>query len=303
MFPTILFIIFLTIAAVASIKIIAQQTIGVVERFGRFNRLLHPGLNILIPLIERYNVVDLRVQQLDVKVETKTSDNVFVNVIIAVQYCVEDEPGTENVYNAYYKLSDHESQIRAYIFDAVRASVPGMSLDNVFANKDQIAKDVLENLQATMNDFGFHIRQALITDISPDEDVKRSMNRINAAKRDQEAATFEAEAKRIRMIAEARAEAESKKLQGAGTANQRMEIAKGIQESAKFLTDAGINPNEAMTTLLAVQWMDAMVSVAGRSNSNVIMMPNDPINAMSIAKQVLVAGKALDVDSETGAKE
>jgi len=270
----------------SAIFFVRQQTMAVIERFGKFVRVVGPGINFKLPFIEQVSGrTDLRLQQLDVDVETKTKDNVFVEMIIAIQYRVEDDK--EAVYKSFYKLSEPAKQIRSYVFDVVRAEVPKMELDAVFECKDGIAKTILENLQKIMSNYGFSIHQALITDIDPDAKVKEAMNRINAAKRDKEAAEYEGEAMRVRMVAAAKAEAESKKLQGEGTADQRIEIAKGISQSAEELKKAGMNPDEASAILLSVQYMDMAHHVAGHAKSNVIMMPFSPSSGLDVMRQII----------------
>ncbi|MDR2893454.1 MAG: SPFH domain-containing protein [Deltaproteobacteria bacterium] len=270
------------------VVIVKQQTKAIIERFGKFHKIAEPGISLIIPFVDRVaQRVNLRVTQIDVQVETKTKDNVFVEMMVSVQFFIADTK--EAVFDSFYKLDNPNIQIKAYVFDVVRAEVPKMDLDDVFENKENIAKAILESLQDTMTGYGYEIKQALITDINPDSKVKESMNRINAAKRDKEAATYEGEATRIRMVAEAQAEAESKKLQGQGTADQRIEIARGITQSVEALNKAGIDPGEATNTLLAVQYMDMMTAAAARSNSNVIMMPLAPSGGQDILAQLLAA--------------
>jgi len=284
----------------ASIIVVQQQKMAVIERFGKFVRILSPGINLKIPLIERVaGQMDLRLQQLDVEVETKTKDNVFVKMVIAIQYRVENDE--DAVFKSFYKLSEPMKQIRSYVFDVVRAAVPKMELDTVFESKDEIAKTILDNLQKIMSNYGFSIHQALVTDIAPDSKVKEAMNRINAAKRDKEAAEYEGEAQRVRMVAAAKAEAESKKLQGEGTANQRVEIAKGISHSAEELRKAGMNPDEASAVLLSVQYMDMLNTVAGHAKSNVLMVPLSPSGGLEIMRQIIAGISATHEGKEADA--
>lgn len=252
---------------VKSVYIIRQQTASVVERFGRFTRVLLPGLHFVIPFIDRVSrPVSLRIVQLDIKVDTKTEDNVFVKVPVAVQYQVNPD----RVRDAFYKLEDPEEQIESYVFDIVRAEVPRKTLDDLFLSKDDISEAVQESLQKVMDDYGFIIRRSLITDITPDAKVAAAMNSINAAKRNREAAEHEAEAAKIKLVAQAAAEAESKKLQGEGTANQRKAIALGIAESVRILHESGVSEREANAILLATQFFDMQQSLAQSSKSNTI---------------------------------
>ena len=208
--------------------IVTQQTAAIVERFGKFKRVANAGLNWRIPLIDRVaGRLSLRVRQLDVRVETKTKDNVFLFVIVSVQYYVIPE----KIVDAFYKLQNPEAQITSYVYDVVRARVPGIKLDDVFETKDDIAQAVKLELEQIMDDFGYGIVKTLVTDIDPDANVKASMNQLNAAQRQRVAAVEEAEAEKIRVVKAAEAEAESKALQGKGIADQRTAIVRGLEES------------------------------------------------------------------------
>ena len=192
---------------------VQQQSVAIIERFGKFNRLANSGLNIKIPIIEKIpNYVSLKDQQLDVTIETKTQDNVFIKIVVAVQF----RTIPSKVYDIYYKLSQFSKQVSSYIFDVVRAEVPKLSLDDVFAKKDDIAIAIGKELTENMNQYGVEIIKALITDIDPDSRVKEAMNKINEAQRLQEAAKANGEAEKILIVKRAEAEAESKKLQGQG---------------------------------------------------------------------------------------
>jgi regulator of protease activity HflC (stomatin/prohibitin superfamily) len=212
------------------------------------------------------------VQQLDVLVETKTKDDVFVRLKISVQYMVMKG----NVYDAFYKLESPRAQITSYVFDVVRAEVPKMKLDEVFERKDDIAIAVKGELNEAMLDYGYDIIKTLVTDIDPDEQVKQAMNRINASEREKVAAEFEAEAERIKIVAKARAEAESKRLQGQGIADQRREIARGLEESVDVLNNVGINSQEASALIVVTQHYDTLQSIGEETNSNLILLPNSP---------------------------
>ena len=215
---------------------VKQQTAVILERFGRYNSIRQSGLQFKIPLIDRIaGRINLRIQQLDVIIETKTKDNVFVKLKVSVQFKVIQE----KVYEAFYKLEYPHDQITSYVFDVVRAEVPKLKLDDVFERKDDVAIAVKRELNEAMTTYGYDIINTLITDIDPDIQVKNAMNRINAADREKTAAEYEAEAGRIRIVAKAKAEAESKKLQGQGIADQRREIARGLVESVDILNQAG----------------------------------------------------------------
>ena len=253
--------------------IVKQQSAAIVERFGKYVSTRHSGLQIKIPVIDRIaGRLSLRIQQLDVVIETKTKDDVFVKVKVSVQYMVIKD----KVYDAFYKLDYPEDQITSYVFDVVRAEVPKMILDDVFEKKDDIAIAVKTELNDAMVDYGFDIIKTLVTDIDPDQQVKESMNRINASEREKMAAQFEGDAQRILIVERAKAEAESKRLQGQGIADQRREIARGLEDSVKVLNNVNINSQEASALIVVTQHYDTLQSVGSSSNSNLILMPNSP---------------------------
>lgn len=270
---TYVFIFFAILILLSGIFMVKQQTAAIVERFGKFIGTRHSGLRFKIPVFDRIaGRVNLRIQQLDVVVETKTKDDVFVRLKISVQFQVRKD----NVYDAFYKLENPHDQITSYVFDVVRAEVPKMKLDDVFERKDDIAIAVKAELNEAMFNYGFDIIKTLVTDIDPDMQVKEAMNRINAAEREKVAAEFEAEAERIKIVAKARAEAESKRLQGQGIADQRREIARGLEESVDVLNNVGINSQEASALIVVTQHYDTLQSMGEQTNSNLILMPNSP---------------------------
>jgi regulator of protease activity HflC (stomatin/prohibitin superfamily) len=252
---------------------VKQQTAVIIERFGKFVSIRQSGLQLKIPLIDRIaGRVNLKIQQLDVIIETKTKDNVFVKLKVSVQFMVVKE----TVYDAFYKLEYPHDQITSYVFDVVRAEVPKLKLDDVFERKDDIAIAVKRELNEAMTTYGYTIINTLVTDIDPDIQVKNAMNRINAADREKTVAEFEAEASRIRIVAKAKAEAESKKLQGQGIADQRREIARGLVESVDVLNKVGINSQEASALIVVTQHYDTLQAIGADTNSNLILLPNSP---------------------------
>ena len=266
-------ILFIVLILFGTIFIVKQQSAAVVERFGKFVSTRHSGLQIKIPIVDRVaGRLSLRIQQLDVVVETKTKDDVFVKVKVSVQYKVI----RDKVYDAFYKLDFPQDQITSYVFDVVRAEVPKMILDDVFEKKDDIAIAVKGELNEAMKNYGFDIIKTLVTDIDPDAQVKESMNRINASEREKVAAQFEGDAQRILIVERAKAEAESKRLQGQGIADQRREIARGLEDSVKVLNNVDINSQEASALIVVTQHYDTLQSVGSASNSNLILMPNSP---------------------------
>jgi len=272
--PITYIIIFLMLFIVfAAFYTVTQQTAAVIERFGKFVIVRSSGLQMKIPVFDRIaGRVNLRIQQLDVIIETKTKDNVFVKMKVSVQFKVIQD----KVYDAFYKLEYPHDQITAYVFDVVRAEVPKLKLDDVFERKDDIAIAVKRELNEAMITYGYDIINTLVTDIDPDIQVKNAMNRINAADREKTAAEFEAEASRIRIVAKAKAEAESKRLQGQGIADQRREIARGLVESVDVLNKVGINSQEASALIVVTQHYDTLQAIGSDANSNLILLPNSP---------------------------
>ena len=261
------------IILISAFFVVKQQTAAIIERFGKFNVIRQSGLHLKIPLVDKVaGRLSLKIQQLDVIIETKTLDDVFVKLKVSVQYKVV----TEKVYDAFYKLDYPHDQITSYVFDVVRAEVPKMKLDDVFVKKDNIALAVKAELNDAMIDYGFDIIRTLVTDIDPDPQVKIAMNRINAADREKTAAQYEGDAQRILIVEKAKAEAESKRLQGQGIADQRREIARGLEESVEVLNKVGINSQEASALIVVTQHYDTLQAIGQHTNSNLILMPNSP---------------------------
>ena len=264
----------LTILIILSgVFVVKQQTTAIIERFGRFLAVRRPGLHIKIPFVDKIaGRLSLRILQLDVIVETKTKDNVFVKLKVSVQYKVIED----KVYDAFYKLDFPQDQITSYVFDVVRAEVPKMILDDVFEKKDEVANAVKSELNDAMSNYGYNIIKTLVTDIDPDAEVKKTMNKINAAERQKVAAQYEGDAARILIVEKAKSEAESKRLQGQGIADQRREIARGLEESVDVLNNVGINSQEASALIVVTQHYDTLQSIGGETNSNLILLPNSP---------------------------
>jgi regulator of protease activity HflC (stomatin/prohibitin superfamily) len=257
----------------------------IVERFGKFKRVATPGLNIKAPFIDSTTrPISLRIQQLEVNIESKTKDNVFVTVPVAVQYVIKED----QVVDAYYRLSNPENQIRSYVFDTVRSALSGLELDEAFESKDDIARSVENTLSERMREFGFNIVNTLVQDISPDQRVRDSMNSINAAQRDRVAAQSLAEADKIKRVTQAEAEAESKRLQGEGVAAQRKAIAMGIAEQYEMLRKVGIE-SSAEQLLLMTQYFDTMQDVARNGKSNVLFLPSNPGTVGSMGEEIRTA--------------
>ena len=270
----------------ASFFTVNQATAAIVERLGKFLVVRQSGLHLKIPFIDKVaKRMNLRIQQLDVIIDTKTLDNVFIRMKVSVQYQVI----ATQVADSFYRLENPENQITSYVFDVVRAEVPKLKLDDVFVRKDDVAIAVKSELQEAMQSYGYDIIKALVTDIDPDEQVKHAMNRINAAEREKTAAEYESEAQKIRIVAVAKAEAESKKLQGQGIADQRREIAAGLVESVKMLNEANINAQEASALIVVTQHYDTLQAIGSSNKSSLVLLPNSPNAANSMLNDLMVS--------------
>lgn len=260
---------------------IKTQQLGIVEDLGNFKSLLHPGFHcIAFPLSQVAGTLSLRIQQLDVTCETKTKDNVFVRVEVAVQFRVI----TEAAYHAYYRLSDPRGQIQSYVFDVVRSTVPRMELDEAFASKQDIASEVLSQLEAVMKDYGYEILNALVTDLAPDARVKASMNEINASKRLKEASSHKAEADKVQQVKAAEADAEARYLSGLGVARQRKAIFEGLQSSISEFSESvdGVTSKDVMDILVLTQYFDTL----GAVGANNLILEHEPASVGMIQAQV-----------------
>ena len=269
----------------ATLFTVEQRTTAIVQRFGRFVREVGPGIRARIPFVDRVvGRVNLRVQQLDVEIETKTEDNVFVRMVVAVQYYVLPE----KVYDAFYKLEDANRQITSFVFDVVRAQVPKIKLDDVFEKKDDIANIVESELAQVMEGFGYGILKALVTDIDPDPKVKEAMNEINAAQRMRVAATERGEADRILKVKAAEGEAQSKALQGRGIADQRQAIVAGLRDSVDEFRKSvpGTTAKDVMNLVLMTQYFDMLKEIGASSRSNAILIPHSPGSLASLTEQM-----------------
>ncbi|MHC4091014.1 MAG: SPFH domain-containing protein, partial [Planctomycetota bacterium] len=263
-------------------------TRAIIERFGKYLTTASPGLHWKVPMVDRVSGrVTHRVRELEIEVESKTKDDVFVDLKIAVQFFVREDD--EAVWTAHYKLMNPGQQISSYVFDTVRALVPEMPVDNVFSEKEKIAHAVKERLEDLMQQFGYTIMQSLVNDIQPAAKVKAAMNEVNATARLKEAAKNEAEAQKIRTIAEAEAEARAKELQGVGIARQRLAIANGLKESVEACSEAGISPEEATKMVLLTQHYDTVTAVGGHSKATIMMVPYTPDGMSQVGEQIIQA--------------
>ncbi|HER8201832.1 TPA: SPFH domain-containing protein [Streptococcus pyogenes] len=279
------------LAIVAStLYVVRQQSVAIVERFGRYQKTATSGIHVRLPFgIDKIAArVQLRLLQSEIIVETKTKDNVFVTLNVATQYRVNEQ----NVTDAYYKLMKPESQIKSYIEDALRSSVPKLTLDELFEKKDEIALEVQHQVAEEMSTYGYIIVKTLITKVEPDAEVKQSMNEINAVQRKRVAAQELANADKIKIVTAAEAEAEKDRLHGVGIAQQRKAIVDGLAESIQELKEANISLNEEqiMSILLTNQYLDTLNTFAAKGNQT-LFLPNTPSGVEDIRTQVLSALK------------
>lgn len=293
---TMIFIPVILLLLILSVFTVKQKTAVIIERFGKFQKVAPAGIHIRIPFIDRKaGKVNLRTRELPVEVETKTKDDVFVRLVVSVQYYVSESK--DGIRTSFYKFDNPEHQIRSFIFDSIRSEVPKLDLDDVFSEKDKIAIAVQKELSELINEYGFTIVKALVTDIDPDQKVKHSMNEINAAKRLKEAAKEYAAAEKIKVVAAAEAEAESKKLQGEGIANQRIAIANGLKQSVAEVRGAmedGVTGHQVMNMLFMTQHYDTVARL-GEKGINTIFMPYSPDSVGDLQTQIQSSMMAADL--------
>ncbi|HXC96857.1 MAG TPA: SPFH domain-containing protein [Edaphobacter sp.] len=264
---------------------VRTYTAAVVERFGKFNRIVRPGLHVLIPYAERVYFVDLQVKQAQFSVETKTKDNVFVQIPVSVQYQILDD----KIYDAFYKLSSPQKQIESFVFNSILGHVPKLTLDETFEQQSGISVAVKTELDSIMSSFGYNILTALVTDIVPDIKVKTAMNDINAAQRAQVAAQARGEADKILKVKQAEAEAQSKALQGQGIAAERQAIIDGLRSSIEHFRESvpGATAEDVMALVLLTQYFDTLKDIGTRNGTNTLFLPNNPGAANEFLTQIL----------------
>ena len=276
---------------ISMLYVVRQQSVAIVERFGRYQKIATSGIHMRLPFgIDKIAArIQLRLLQSEIVVETKTKDNVFVMMNVATQYRVNEQ----NVTDAYYKLMRPEAQIKSYIEDALRSSVPKLTLDELFEKKDEIALEVQHQVAEEMTTYGYIIVKTLITKVEPDAEVKQSMNEINAAQRKRVAAQELAEADKIKIVTAAEAEAEKDRLHGVGIAQQRKAIVDGLAESIAELKEAnvGMSEEQIMSILLTNQYLDTLNTFAAKGNQT-LFLPNNPNGVDDIRTQILSALKA-----------
>ena len=296
-FLVLIFIVFVFVLSIVMGSFFTVETaqVAIVQRLGKFARVAGPGLNWKTPFLETVvRRLSMKVQQFDVQVETKTQDNVFVQIPVSIQYKIIPE----GVESAFYKLSDPVKQIESMVYNVVLGHVPKMKLDDTFLNQADIAGDLRDNLDASMKEYGYSIVKVLISDIVPDQKVKAAMNDINAAQREREATVSRAETNKMLLVKQAEAEAESKRLQGEGIANQRKAIIAGLKDSVEDFakTGPGSTPQDVMQLVLMTQYFDTLKDIAANDHSNTILIPHTPNTLTDLFAQVrnaIIAGHEL----------
>jgi regulator of protease activity HflC (stomatin/prohibitin superfamily) len=296
-FLVLIFIVFVFVLSIVMGSFFTVETaqVAIVQRLGKFARVAGPGLNWKTPFLETVvRRLSMKVQQFDVQVETKTQDNVFVQIPVSIQYKIIPE----GVESAFYKLSDPVKQIESMVYNVVLGHVPKMKLDDTFLNQADIAGDLRDNLDASMKEYGYSIVKVLISDIVPDQKVKAAMNDINAAQREREATVSRAETNKMLLVKQAEAEAESKRLQGEGIANQRKAIIAGLKDSVEDFakTVPGSTPQDVMQLVLMTQYFDTLKDIAANDHSNTILIPHTPNTLTDLFAQVrnaIIAGHEL----------
>ncbi|PSR93364.1 Hypersensitive-induced response protein [Actinidia chinensis var. chinensis] len=280
---------------------VEQASVGVVERWGRFDKLAQPGLHFFNPLAGEClaGILTTRISSLDVRIETKTKDNVFVQLLCSIQYRVIKE----NADDAFYELQNPKEQIQAYVFDVVRAHVPRMTLDELFEQKSDVAQAVLEELEKVMGTYGYNIEHILVVDIIPDDSVRKAMNEINAAQRLQLASVYKGEAEKIFLVKKAEADAEAKYLGGVGVARQRQAITDGLRENILNFSHKveGTSAKEVMDLIMITQYFDTIKDLGNSSKNTTVFIPHGPGHVRDIGEQIrngMMEGASANINVE-----
>ena len=275
-----------------SVKKVNQQSVKIVQRFGKFKKVLYPGLNFIVPFVDSVaGELNLKLQQAEISVDAKTKDNVFIRIVLSVQYQIMK--GKEQ--DAFYKLENPIKQIESFVFNIVRSEIPKLSLDEVFVNQDHIAQAVDEQLAATMEDFGYTIFKVLVTEVSPAANVVQAMNDVKASEQLKISTANRADAQKITTIKQAEAEKETKRLSGEGVAAERQAIVNGLKASVEELAEAtGTKASEAMAMLMTTQYYDTLRAIGTADKSNTIMIPYGADGSDRIRDSILAANVASD---------
>lgn len=291
-------IVILLAVAITNVYTVKQQMSYIIERLGKYNKIVGPGLHIKIPVLDRIAAkINLRTHQLEFSIDAKTKDNVTINMDVAAQYRVNTTEGEQGIYKSYYALQNPIDQMRAYLTDALRSAVPRYTLDEVFEIKDDIAADVNETVAGQMENYGYTVASTLITSIGLPKDVEASMNKINSAQREKEAAQSLAEAERIKVVTEAKANAEAMEEAGRGIAAQRKAIADGIAASLDTIQSSGVSAKEANELFLFTQWTDMMEKFARNGQSSTVILPSNFKETASMFEQLVSAEAVKDTES------
>ena len=270
--------------------VVEQQHAVIIERLGKFNRIVNAGFHMKVPVIDRKAAtVSLRTMKNGFGIDVKTQDNVTIGLEVSAQYHVSYDmgagPADSGIYKSYYMLQEPVDQMRDFITDALRSSIPVYTLDEVFAKKDDIAKDVNATVSEQMAAYGFTLVSTLITKIALPTEVENSMNDINAAQRK-------------RAAAQELAEAEAMEKAGEGIANQRKAIALGIKDSLEIIQETGVGNDEANQLFMFTQWSEMMTEFARTGKTSTVVLPSDFSQSASMFEQMLTAGKVQNESKE-----
>ena len=296
-----LVLLIIVIAVVVALLLRSAYTVGnqyaaIIETWGEFKEIQGSGFHWMNPISDKkVATVSLRTMKNAFEIDAKTEDNVTIGLKVSVQYHVSYEKGRvpqeSGVYKSFYTLQEPVGQMRDFVTDALRSAIPGYTLDEVFAKKDDIAQDVNDTVAGLMDAYGFTITSTLITKIALPAEVEDSMNKINAAQRERAAAQDLAEADRIKRVTEAKAEAEAMQQAGEGIAAQRKAIAEGIKDSLEVIQETGVSNAEANQLFMFSQWTEMMNEFAKTGKSSTVVLPSDFSETAAMFDQMVTADK------------
>ncbi|MDD5770294.1 MAG: SPFH domain-containing protein [Candidatus Gracilibacteria bacterium] len=286
------------IILILGIRIVTPQTIKTVEFLGRFTRILRPGLNIIIPIIEITRHQDLFRKNFAVEVDGITSDNVTVYVGLNVVFFVQDDKNDTtdgSIYKSVYSINDPRTLMASTIDEQLRAMVSTFGHKEIFNKREEIGQSIEENLREKLSQFGYTLDSIQVRSIKLEANVTAAMNKVVESSKLKEAAQNEGEAEKIMQVKRAEADKEAKILIGQGMAGQRMEIAKGFKESVDLImsSDKSLTGDKILKFLLDSSRIETLGNI-GNSDKTKLIYLNEDLEGRAMNKESkLIAGSEL----------
>lgn len=273
----------------ASLRIVEQNTIAVVELLGKYNRTLGAGLNILIPFVEQIRErVTLRQQNFALSGHYPSKDKVIVTTATNLIYAVN---GTDEGIKKYvYSLEDRRNSIAAAIENSLRTYVARETHEGILEKKEELAGHIKVDLETQFEEWGMLIKSFQITEVTFPIAISDAMSQVVASEQLRKAAENKGEAVKIQAIKEAEGEKERKRLQGEGIALEREAIAKGLRESIDVIkTATGKDTTDVMALITLTQYLDTLKSIGVSNNAKTIFLETGAHKTNELLKQLMSA--------------